>query len=103
MSEQPQTENDALCLGFETFGKCIQAWSEHCQAKAGVAPSADVRSAVVSRLAGQIRERLSLLPEPRHLPAATQVIEGILYALMDLFNLELSVTKDRLRAPGSFN
>lgn len=28
MSEQP--EYDALCLGFETIGKCIQAWSEHC-------------------------------------------------------------------------
>jgi hypothetical protein len=89
-------------LGSETIGKCIQAWNELCRAEAGEAPLADARSAAVSRLADQIRERLGRLPESRRLSAANDVIEGILYALMELLNIELKVTKDRLNEPGSF-
>jgi hypothetical protein len=77
--------------------------SELCRAAAGQAPSADAKSGVVSRLASHIRERLSQLPEPRRFPAATEVIEGILYSLMELFNIELTVMKNRLTQPGSFN
>ena len=40
-----------------------------------------------------VRE-VSRLPEPRQFPAATEVIEGIMSSLMELFNIELTVMKD---------
>ncbi len=105
MSERLQMEYDANRLGFEAITKCFQGWDEHRRAHAGAAPSADVRSALVTRLTGHVRQQLDRLPERHHLPAAAAVIEGMLFALTEFLNVELGVLKESLSElrPGSSN
>ena len=76
---------DFTTVGFDTVGYCLESWlgSRGQGLTRPVAP--DVREAIAEEAARRVTEKLAGLGQDDRLAAACEVIEGMLYMFMDLF------------------